>query len=88
MPRLLEDTVGAIELVAGQGGVIIIYMRNDNGESWQMLCSWTIMEAEAYLQYIDSVARNRSRKQWTLDMSWLSPLGVPVPEISAIRPHP
>ena len=46
------------------------------------------MEAEAYLQYVDSFARKRSRKQWTLNMSWLNPLGIPVPEISAVIPHP
>ena len=49
---------------------------------WVLLCSWTIMEAEAYLQYIDSIARDRSRKQWTIDLSWLSLMGIPVPEIS------
>ncbi len=44
------------------------------------------MEAEAYLQYIDGIARDRSRKPWTVDLSWLNPMGVSVPEISAVSP--
>ena len=52
-----------------------------------MVRSWTIMEAEAYLQYIDSIARNRSSKQWTIDLSWLNLLDISVPEISAVSPH-
>ena len=42
------------------------------------------MEAEAYLQYIDSIARDRSKKQWTVDLSWLNPMGVSVPEIGVV----
>ncbi len=38
------------------------------------------MEAEAYVQYMDSVAHKRSNKQWTVDLSWLTPLGVAVPD--------
>lgn len=38
------------------------------------------MEAEAYVQYKDSIARERSKKQWTVDLSWLTPLGVTVPD--------
>ncbi|CAL5219776.1 g1679 [Coccomyxa viridis] len=52
----------------------------------QALNDWTIMEAEAYLQYIDGIARDRSRKPWTVDLSWLNPMGVSVPEISAVSP--
>lgn len=48
------------------------------------VCSWTIMEAEAYLQYTDSIARKRSKKEWTVDLSWLIPLGVQVPEVSTV----
>jgi len=41
------------------------------------------MEAEAYLQYVGGIARDRSRKQWTTDLSWLIPLGITVPETGA-----
>ena len=53
----------------------------------EVICSWTIMEAEAYLQYVDSIARARSSKQWTVDLSWLNPLGISVPEISTVSPQ-
>ena len=48
-------------------------------------CSWTIMEAEAYLQYVEGVARERSQKQWVVDLSWLDPLGIQVPDTHNVR---
>ena len=48
-------------------------------------CSWTIMEAEAYLQYVEGIARERSQKQWVVDLSWLNPLGIQVPDTHSVK---
>ena len=48
-------------------------------------CSWTIMEAEAYLQYVEGIARERSQKQWIVDLSWLNPLGIQVPDTHSVK---
>ena len=49
-------------------------------------CSWTIMEAEAYLQYVEGIAHERSQKQCVVDLSWLNPLGIQVPDTHSVKP--
>ena len=48
-------------------------------------CSWTIMEAEAYLQYVEGIAHERSQKQWVVDLSWLNLLGIQVPDTHSVK---
>ncbi len=42
-------------------------------------CRWSIMEAEAYLRYVESLVQQRNQRAWRFDWAWLEANGVSVP---------
>jgi hypothetical protein len=39
------------------------------------------MEAEAYLNYVESLIQKRNKRSWVLDLSWLGAKGIQIPDV-------